>query len=135
MAQKILFLIRGLPGSGKSTMADIIKRAFKAPACHVEADMYFLGTDGVYRFDPKKLGKAHDWCRSVAFQAMADSKEIIIVSNTFCQRWEAEPYLSMAEEFGYKVQVLLCQGQFGSIHDVPDETLQRMKARFENDIL
>ena len=54
----MLILIRGLPGSGKSTMARV-----KYPNhIHLEADMYFEDDKGNYNFDPKKLKEAHKWC-------------------------------------------------------------------------
>lgn len=46
-----LLLIRGLPGSGKSTMA---KEYAKAGYVHCEADQFFE-IDGQYRFDASKL--------------------------------------------------------------------------------
>ena len=45
---KVLFLIRGLPGAGKSTLAKNLGALF------FEADMYFL-EGNEYKFNPLKL--------------------------------------------------------------------------------
>lgn len=51
-----LYLIRGIPGSGKSTFAQNLY-SFGMVEAVIEADDYFY-TDGVYQFDPSMLGSA-----------------------------------------------------------------------------
>ena len=57
---KILYLLRGLPGSGKSSVA---KSLMNAQTGHVEADMFFMDNKGNYNFDVSKLEEAHKWCQ------------------------------------------------------------------------
>ena len=45
---KAIYLLRGLPGAGKSTVAK------RLGGEHYEADMYFM-QDGEYKFDGAKL--------------------------------------------------------------------------------
>lgn len=134
----MLILIRGLPGSGKSTLAHKLVGHYLSshtPVTHYEADMYFChGTEGRYEFDPSQLGNAHKWCQQQAEEALADKawkERVVIVSNTFTQLWEMEPYMKAAEKYGHDVHVIRCTGDFGSIHGVPEKTLERMRARFE----
>jgi predicted kinase len=131
VAKVALFLIRGLPGSGKSTLAKQIATYFY-PSCHLEADQYFM-RDGVYQFDATKLGKAHGYCQYETRKALELGK-VVIVSNTFTLRSELEPYFDMALEFDIIPQIILCQGSFGSIHNVPDDAMARMQKRFQFDI-
>lgn len=121
----MLILIRGLPGSGKSTQAKKYEGFV-----HVEADMYLIGPDGVYRFDPKRLGEAHAWCRNTARAALAEGKNVV-VSNTFTTRAEIEPYITMAHELGVTMITVTMTGNWGSIHGVPEATMENMRRRWE----
>lgn len=127
---KLLILIRGLPGSGKSTLARALRTGINST--HYEADMFFTdaATDE-YRFDPAKIKEAHQWCQDSVRSAMEERYSPVIVSNTFTRKWEMDAYLKMAEEHGYKVQIITCQGDFGNVHDVPPEKVEQMRERFE----
>lgn len=122
-----LILIRGLPGSGKTTMA---KRMMTPSTRHYEADMYFEKHDGSYQFDPKKIKQAHEWCQRKTRAALEAGLDVI-VSNTFTQRWEMESYVKMAQELSAKLEVITARGEWKNIHDVPDAAIQRMRDRWE----
>jgi predicted kinase len=125
-----LILLRGLPGSGKSTVAKTIQPS--GWSAHYEADMYFM-KDGKYEFDASKLKDAHNWCRHAVMDAMKDDIPTIIVSNTFTQEWEMEVYYLLAEEMGYQVTSLIVENRHGgqNVHGVPADKLEAMKNRFE----
>jgi predicted kinase len=124
-----LILLRGLPGSGKSTVAKL----FGDSPCHYEADMFFIDERNVYRFEPTKLKDAHNWCRHKTMEAMKAGHPTVIVSNTFTQEWEMEVYYVLAEELGYQVHSLIVENRHNgvNVHNVPEEKLQAMKDRFE----
>jgi Tfp pilus assembly pilus retraction ATPase PilT len=46
--EKVLYLVRGIPGSGKSTFAKTLSGEY------YEADMFFM-VDGEYKFDVAKI--------------------------------------------------------------------------------
>jgi predicted kinase len=127
MVQNKLLLIRGLPGSGKSTLA-----ASLTGYVHVETDQYFTW-GGVYNFDSKCLKSAHEWCQIKAKYFLKIGKSVV-VSNTFTQQWELDPYLNIAKELKIPVSIVLMQNQFQNTHNVPEETLKRMKERFQYDV-
>jgi predicted kinase len=120
-------IIRGLPGSGKSTLAKQI--AGFTNALHFEADMFFE-QNGSYDFNIALIGEAHRWCQSNVYEAL-EAERSVIVSNTFTTMKELEPYITMSNIFGIKAQIITCQGDFGSIHNVPKDTLDKMKRRFQ----
>ena len=127
---KKLILLRGLPGAGKSTFAKSISDALTG---HIEADMYFI-QDGEYKFDASKLRQAHDWCQSQVEKWMVpQGLDDIIVSNTFTQEWEMEPYYKLAEENGYMVFSIIVENRHDgvNIHGAPEDKLKQMKDRFE----
>ena len=129
---KALFLLRGLPGAGKSTLAKSIG------GIHFEADMYFLDENSEYKFDPTKLRDAHAWCQGSVSNAMilnhtTGENEKIVVSNTFTQEWEMDAYYALAEDWGYTVFSLIVENRHGgkNTHGDPEDKLQIMKDRFE----
>lgn len=134
MSDQKFYVLRGLPGSGKSTLGKIIKRGDNCFRCyHFEADQYFIDRDGVYRFDPAKLTAAHKSCYdNVAYRLGEGSS--VVVSNTFTTMKELRPYFELGVKLNIMPTVIHCQNNFGSIHDVPSEAMQRMKSRFCHDI-
>jgi len=132
---KILTLVRGLPGSGKSTFANTITNEFSV----CEADKFFYDKEGNYNFDGSKLREAHEWCREQVEIRMKDNGvnpqfyPEIVVSNTFTQEWEMEKYYELAEEYGYKVFSIIVENRHGGVnqHGVPVEKLEQMKNRFQ----
>lgn len=123
---KKLFLLRGLPGNGKSTLAKSLGGK------HFESDMFFV-KDGEYKFNANHLKMAHEWCQTMVWGNMKDQTDTIVVSNTFTQEWEMKPYYEMAERFGYTVFSLVVENRHGGVneHGVPDETLEKMENRFQ----
>ena len=119
----MLTLIRGLPGSGKSTMAKGM------PGIHIEADQYFV-RDGVYSFDRAKLSEAHAWCLRETETALRNGHRVN-VSNTFTQRWEMQPYIGLAASLGVPVDVIEATGNWPNVHSVPDDAIARMRDRWE----
>jgi predicted kinase len=121
-----LILIRGLPGSGKSTFA----KSLNLP--HYEADQFFM-VNGVYEFDRTNLGAAHQQCQFDTETALKNGKSVV-VSNTFTTIKELRPYFDMASRYGIVPTVITMNGSFKNVHGVPEETLVAMKQRFCHDI-
>jgi len=129
---KNLILLRGLPGSGKSTAAKLFQGS--GYSSHYEADMYFLNKEtGEYQFDPSKLKLAHNWCAIQTQKAMVDEIPTIIISNTFTQEWEMDNYRELAKMHDYQVFTLIVENRHGgvNVHGVPDDKLKAMEDRFE----
>ena len=121
----VLFLVRGLPGSGKTSFATHIWNDYAV----CEADKFFYDKEGNYNFDPSKLKEAHDWCKNQVEIRMSDHQvnrqyyPEIAVSNTFTQEWEMEDYFKLAEKYGYKVVSLIIENRHGiqNVHGVPED--------------
>lgn len=121
-----LILIRGLPGSGKSTMAQAF--CYNPDWIHLEADMFWM-QGGEYQFDASRLREAHEWCQSETRDNLLQDVNVV-VSNTFTTVKELRPYFDIAREFGIVPNVFVAQNEFSNVHNVPAETLAKMRARF-----
>ncbi|XP_043203069.1 uncharacterized protein LOC122371062 [Amphibalanus amphitrite] len=135
---RLLVLMRGLPGSGKTTLA---KQLAGRGGLVVSADDYFVNSRGQYVFNPAKLSEAHEWCRQQARAAMRRGRTPVVVDNTNTQAWEMQPYVKLAVELDYYVEYaepttpwrhdprLLSKR---SVHSVPERNIERMMLRFES---
>jgi predicted ABC-type ATPase len=128
---RILWIIRGLPGTGKSTQADRLVLELDGEVTTLEADMWFM-RNGEYIFDASALGSAHKFCQLSAEYAMRSNEDHVIISNTFTTMKEMKPYLQLAKTYNYQVRVRKCIGEFKSIHNVPEETIAKMKDRWQD---
>ncbi|XP_054649157.1 NEDD4-binding protein 2-like 2 [Dunckerocampus dactyliophorus] len=133
----VLILMRGLPGSGKSTMARELLSTGPSGLI-LSTDDYFADRDG-YRYDPGLLGAAHEWNQRRAGDAMYDSRSPVIIDNTNLQAWEMKPYIRMALQRGYRVD--FCEPNTSwkfdpyelakrNKHGVPQEKIAQMLDRF-----
>lgn len=123
-----LVLIRGLPGSGKSTLArEYAARGYR----HYEADQYFTGRDEVYRFDPKRLKAAHSRCLGRAKSSLQAGANVV-VANTFTTMSEMKPYIETALRYHCNIEIIAMTGDYGSVHNVPAASIERMRARWES---
>jgi predicted kinase len=128
---KTLILLRGLPGSGKSTLAKMLvgDKEYR----HKEADMYFVDSEGNYKFEPSKIKDAHAWCQEEVDFLMRYEHSPVVVSNTFTQEWEMSAYRELAEKYGYIVHSIIVENRHDGVneHGVPADKLEQMKNRFE----
>jgi predicted kinase len=129
-----LILLRGLPGSGKSTLGNVILQLpNNNPQEVLSADDFFVNNEGEYFFDGTKLKEAHNYCQFRCSERMRQQIVRIVVANTFTEDWEMKPYFDMAERYNYRVHTIIVENRHGgeNIHGVPENKLQKMKDRFE----
>jgi ABC-type molybdenum transport system ATPase subunit/photorepair protein PhrA len=134
---KTLYIIRGIAGSGKTTFANTIVDSIAV----CEADQYFVDKEtGEYKFNPDEIKIAHQWCKDEVENRMKYNQDTygldyseIVVSNTFTQEWEMDPYFKLAEKYGYRVFSMIVENRHGgkNTHGVPDEKVEVMKNRFQ----
>ncbi len=127
---RTMYLLRGLPGSGKSTVAKQLAAAFSVP--YFEADMFYINEAGEYQWQFEHLAAAHTWCEQAVLKQLQQG-QIAIVSNTFSTEAEMQVYFDMAKQYNYQVHSLIVENRHHSHnqHQVPEKTIHRMKSRFQ----
>ena len=122
----MFILIRGLPGSGKTTYA---KKNFKN-ALLLEPDMYFV-RDYKYRFVLKKFHKANQWCFNAANSAVNNGMDVVVTGN-FSKAKYVQDYINMCNRYGAPYKVIRMKKQFKSKHFMPKDVFEKMKTDFED---
>ena len=133
---KDLILVRGVPGAGKSSIADIIN--LSPYALTIATDDYFTDRKGNYNFDPSKLEENHAKCSdSVDFNMNSGYYKTIVIHNTFTEEWHMEPYFDLAAKHGWRVHTIIVENRHGSAstHDVPQHSVDRMKKQLQDSII
>jgi hypothetical protein len=136
---KLLILVRGLPGCGKSLIAKLLT---KANGIAISVDDFLTNPQGQYEFSKGNFIAAQEACRQYCRELMTSSSDLIVLHNTFSQAWEAKDYFDMANEFSYSVQVvsLYDNGLNDSdlskrcIHFMPVHLIQKCRHKWDLDI-
>lgn len=123
-----LYIMQGVPGSGKSTLADAMAKSMFALVYSTDSFFY---REGVYKFDPQKLGEYHALNFERTIRAL-DAGINVIVDNTNIQRWQCRPYVEYAVKIGVPVVFVRVTGEFESIHGVPKSKIQQMRSQLED---
>ena len=140
-----VYIIRGAPGTGKTTEASKIMDEDEN-VVHCSADNYFYevaalnGTSYLEEFKPWLVGKAHQFCWGAFIHALVVmGEETIIVDNTNTYQWEYENYVLLAEQLGYEVEIIVTDMSESAevyhernTHGVPLEVIERMLREFEH---
>ena len=144
--QRVLIIVRGLPGAGKSTVA----RHFGVPVREADKfpDLYTYHEDGTVEFHGMTtmpdgalmVGHAHQWCQSCIREDLAANRAAV-VANTFVAGWEFTPYLEMAREANARIVVIdvfdggMTDAQLAesNTHGVPEVAIARMRSNWAAD--
>lgn len=127
MSEKILIIVRGLPGAGKTSFA--YKALGLSHVC--TADDYHM-INGKYEWKAERANYAHKKCQEKCEKLMKINARKITVANTSTTEKELEPYYELAKKYGYTVFSIIVENRHNgtTIHNVPEETIQKMKNRF-----
>lgn len=147
---KRLVLMQGIPGSGKTTVANTLLNSFLEANFSVSYDWTGkkLSTDdyreqecGHYVHDISKNASHHAMTQRACVDEMLAQTNLIIIDNTNIEKWQAAPYLALASMYDYEVQVISVQcsvadaKQRNAARDpgrrVPDGVIEAMHEKLE----
>jgi predicted kinase len=142
-----IYILQGLPGSGKSTWAETRKASMMMspnnhPVFVISADHYFVNrVTGAYEFRMENLSQAHGLCFrkfiSAVYEGLQEREASIIVDNTNTTVLEVAPYMAAALAYRRNGVVsdsvhlirFVCSPVDSlnrNIHRVPMEAIRRM---------
>ncbi|KAL4597370.1 NEDD4-binding protein 2-like 1 isoform X2 [Arapaima gigas] len=136
-----LYIMRGLPGAGKSTRARKIQTQYGGNGVILSTDDFFRNENGVMEnFDRELLPTAHQRNKEYAWFAMKDQIHPVIIDNTNISCWEMKPYVKMGLHFGYHIRFCYMNKSWRlSVEElsrrtgwkVPKSVIWNMKQRYE----
>ena len=132
---KALIILRGLPNSGKTTVANM----FGTQAVYA-ADDYFekiASREGISyadAHDPDLLYAAHMTCRNNVTRSMLAGAHTIVVHNIFVKRSDLKPYYKLATKHGYRVHALHVERNHNQTndHEVAPFIIARMARQWQS---
>lgn len=133
MNKSTLYILRGVSGCGKTTLAKALCELPNTVA--VAADDYHYDEYGNYNFRFENLKAAHQWSQKAVAGYMGWGRDIV-VHNTNTTDKEIQPYLELAEKRGYRVVSLVVENRHGNsdVHDVPEEVKDKQEQRIKNSL-
>jgi len=135
---RVMYIMRGLPGSGKSTKAEQLGQG----GVVLSTDDFFM-VNGEYVWDEQALGYAHSWNVRRAKEAAEKRVSPIVIDNTNIKAEYARPYAEIAKDNGYKIEVAEPDTPWKfdveelarrNSHGVPQDRIQNMVDKWEPDL-
>ena len=133
--EKQMIIMQGVAGSGKSEIAKMFEEYLGALVCSNNDHM--VDEEGNYCFDPSRLKEVADKCYHHAVMAVKQEFQFIVIDNTNCMYREAEQYIKLGMENGYRIQVVRTERSSSeciseNIHNVPEHTILRRHSMMES---
>lgn len=121
---KNFFIIRGVPGAGKTTIGNILA----GKENNIAADDFML-VNGNYCYTVPRIIEAHKQCKAKIKELMQAETPTIAVSNTTVQDKDVQSFRILGKKHGYTVFVVLAENWHNgkSTKAVPKEKLKEMR--------
>ena len=137
MRDKIALILRGVPGSGKSTFTKMIREQNQGAAVHAVDDLH-QDSDGNFVWNEPKE-KAYYMLNLANFvRSCAGGIPVVVCDCINIRISDFEPYLEAAREFGYKAYVITPDipapivAEARNSHGVTEDQIKKMKNNWEH---
>ena len=136
MNNKKVYILSGIDGAGKTTLARKLVVEGTPGAVIVSANDYMTDATGAWEFDPKRLSETHGKCQAAFHTAIKQGTEVIIVNNTNLVASHRDVYVNHALKCGYDVTILVLDVDLDTaaarnVRGVPLHTLEAQKRRLD----
>lgn len=127
-----LILIRGLPGAGKTTLANLLSEDGLYPVFSVD-DYFTNSNNGDYKFEFSENHLAYSSCLQKVEQSMIENTKKIFVHNTLTLDWEIEQYFKLSSKHQYTIFVVTCENYHSkkNLHSISDDQLVKMANKYK----
>ena len=144
--EKVVVLLRGVSGCGKSTVAkwlanlafevnvgDKANDSYDYVCC---ADDYYIEKYGSYKWNPQEISHAHAYCREKFMRNIMADNGLIVVANTNTKESDFKYYIDKAKQNGYAIFSLVVENRHGGTneHNVPEVALDKQEQAIKNSL-
>lgn len=140
--KKVIFTV-GLPGSGKSSLAEKLKKEHldNGLSCEIFTTDDFFMVNNEYKFAFNYLSVAHEWNFGNFGKAMLNGMDVLIVANCNLNAWTLYKYVELAIKNGYDFELIEPKTKWKNdieecakrnTHGVPLATIERMHNKRES---
>ena|ERR1044072_4340114 len=142
-----VYILRGMPGQGKSTFAQTLAKLHKNQLQHTRevtpdpvicsADQFMVNKQGEYEYDKDRLYECHKKAQEKFQQALRDEIPCVIVDNTNIRHKDYAFYKDKGIDYGYKVTILTVgtldieTSRARGTHNVPEAKLESMSKNWQ----
>lgn len=129
-----VIILRGAPGSGKTSLARLFVLMHGPMTLVISADSYVYENGG--KWSPEAMLTAHRQCQDQFVRALAIGVELIVIDNTNTKESDFACYQEAARLYGYEVRCLVVENRHNgkSLHNVPDSTVRRHRRRIQENV-
>lgn len=134
---KIVVITRGIPGSGKSTFVDFIKKTVDHYAIHAVDDLH-LDEDGNFFWDENKASSRYLLNYANFVKSCSENIPLVVCDCINLTRESVEKYVIAAREFGYIPYVVtpdqpsVLEASVRNTHQVSLPQLKDMSGKWES---